>query len=492
MKVSILTGAANGTPYLSSYLKSHGIEAELISIDHNIFAGPSHEAVKLLNDIIIDYVKKENPDAVGMSTINLPYLTENLSKLGFPIILGGPESLKTISFLHEYYPEKQHYDFGMTGLPLDFPKLLEHIAGKEVDLNEIRGLIYFKNGKLKTNKPVWTKSFYLENKPDLEVTHPSQSLLDKTEGLPSYARLDQFWVPDMFGCPHAQCTFCSIEKPFLSFTPKEIVQLIEDVVSQSPETPIGLNSQSSHKLGKVCEEMKKQDVIPSYVAFMTRVDSFVQNYKEVVKALETGIVLDLDCIGFESFLQEDLDRLNKGITVEQNFQAVQNLRTLGTEFDNFHFRNPNAHGLIPFLPWSTPKTIYEHFKILKSQEMWDIFNPYTLTNHLQVSYNEPAKEELFKEADHNNNPNVRLLQMGSDTGYSSELVWIYNNEKMCKLIDFNRRAYSKVMSKEFLRTCLKTVSLPKESIWVKKSTSMMASKYLIESTFEIADFIVNT
>lgn len=482
MKVSILTGTLNGTPYFSSYLKNCGIEAEKISIDHVTFSHPEHKGIQILNEIVLKYLKDTSPDIVGISTWHVNYLVKEIKKLGIPIVLGGPETLKTISYLHEYSPETS-YDFGIEGLPLDFPKLVDLINGENVSPKEIRGLVYCKDGKIKHNPPVWTKKYYLENKPDLEFVHPVWTKSMENLYKPS-SRNSGFWVPDTFGCPHASCSFCSMEKPYLSFTPKEIVKLIEDVLEQEPDTPIGLTSQTINKITNICKELKEEKTVPDCLVFMCRADNFIKNYDKLIYVLESGIKLDADCIGFESFLQEDLNKLRKGTTVEQNMQTVKKLRKLSKRYDNFCYKNPNGHGLIPFLPWSTPKSIHEHFSILKKHEMWDIFNPYVLSNFLIVNWRESAEKDLF-ELSSANNPPVKTYKSDSFLGSVGATIWLYTDPNMLKLFKFSGELYKKISN---YNTAFKHKPFKESEKAIKLEQGCTeASKYMIDNLYKVSE-----
>ena len=100
-------------------------------------------------------------------------------------------------------------------------------------------------------------------------------------------------------------------------------------MDQEPRTPIGLITQLPNKLSKICELLAKENTVPELLSFDSRAHGFLEHYQTIKKALETKINIDVDCIGFESFLQEDLNGLNKGTTVEQNLQTVEKLRKLG-------------------------------------------------------------------------------------------------------------------------------------------------------------------
>lgn len=74
--------------------------------------------------------------------------------------------------------------------------------------------------------------------------------------------------------------------------------------------------------------------------------------KSVVTARAAGIRLALVGIGFESFVQESLDLLNKGVTVEDNVRALGILRAVKQEAGEA-CETMHGHGMIFFTPLTT-------------------------------------------------------------------------------------------------------------------------------------------
>ena len=66
-------------------------------------------------------------------------------------------------------------------------------------------------------------------------------------------------------------------------------------------------------------------------------------------------VLDLYLIGFENFANSALQRMNKGVTVEDNLRAIAVVEALGERFAQaFRWQDSKGHGIILFGPWTTP------------------------------------------------------------------------------------------------------------------------------------------
>ena len=94
------------------------------------------------------------------------------------------------------------------------------------------------------------------------------------------------------------------------------------------------------------------------------------------------------CLGFESFLQEDLDRLNKGTTVEQNLKTIKKLRNLYGSFQNFTIRfltkiSPLGHilgGPAPTYPKST--TPIQIFQNMPKHHIFMLHNKQNMFTHV--------------------------------------------------------------------------------------------------------------
>lgn len=79
-----------------------------------------------------------------------------------------------------------------------------------------------------------------------------------------------------------------------------------------------------------------------------------------------GFRVRLQQLGFESFVQSELDRLGKGITVEENIRAA---RLLG----EIHRRHGGAvevfrgHGFILLTPWTKPEDVIENARVVRAE-----------------------------------------------------------------------------------------------------------------------------
>jgi hypothetical protein len=90
-------------------------------------------------------------------------------------------------------------------------------------------------------------------------------------------------------------------------------------------------------------------------------------------AKQSGSVLHLYLVGFESFHQPDLDLFNKATTVEENRRAIEILRALEARFpESFEFRRHRAHGILLFHPWTTPEGLLDNARHLKESAFHEL------------------------------------------------------------------------------------------------------------------------
>lgn len=104
----------------------------------------------------------------------------------------------------------------------------------------------------------------------------------------------------------------------------------------------------------------------------TRVDWLLSAHEDgtlgraIEAAAQSGSVLHVYLIGFESFVQAELDLFNKGVTVADNLRAIALLRELKAHHpDTFEFARLRAHGVLLFTPWTTPEALLENARVMR-------------------------------------------------------------------------------------------------------------------------------
>jgi hypothetical protein len=110
-------------------------------------------------------------------------------------------------------------------------------------------------------------------------------------------------------------------------------------------------------------DVNNQGIGLSQVNLTLRADWFIAGVQYLREALrlagELGIYLLLSSIGFESFDDVILRNLNKGVSVEQNLQAIRLMRQLKEEFPcqiGYSNKEGAIHGFIHPTAWDTKET----------------------------------------------------------------------------------------------------------------------------------------
>jgi hypothetical protein len=147
----------------------------------------------------------------------------------------------------------------------------------------------------------------------------------------------------------------------------------EGVISQIrclPEAPGGrkipfelINENPLPNLVDLIRAVNKAGIGISQVNLTLRADWFVagvQGLRETLRlADELGFFILLSSIGFESFDDVILRNLNKGLSVEQNLQAIRLMRQLKEEFPRqigYSTKEGAIHGFIHPTAWDTKET----------------------------------------------------------------------------------------------------------------------------------------
>jgi len=84
-----------------------------------------------------------------------------------------------------------------------------------------------------------------------------------------------------------------------------------------------------------------------------------------VRARSVNARLDFTCIGFESFSQPELDRFNKGVSVERNKDAARKVRELLKEAPDVFINESEGAGFVTWTPWTTLDDLKEDINIFR-------------------------------------------------------------------------------------------------------------------------------
>lgn len=157
------------------------------------------------------------------------------------------------------------------------------------------------------------------------------------------------------------------------------------------ENPFRFIEQLIHKI-------VKENINLEILAIRSRVDWVNKNKRTLLKvvglAKKNNFAISLQQLGFESFIQSDLDAYNKGYKIIENFKAVELIRKLkSTAPRNFQ---DGGHGFIGINPWITLRDLEKYCASAKHMQF--LFDLYHFGNGL-VLYDSclPIYQKLKKD-----------------------------------------------------------------------------------------------
>ena len=265
-------------------------------------------------DNVYEKMKLENPDFFGvyMSTLDFyeaAKIAEYAKKLGVTSIVGGPHP----SICPDYVVEKTVFDYVFVGEgEVTFPELIENkdkfdriVKGKRPDLD----LLPIEDRSIfNMNKILSTKHIFYPN-PFLNVIAGR-------------------------GCPYF-CRFCKPGEDLIfgKFRIRSVNNLMNEIeyLADRYDYRMLMIDDDSFTLSPdyvdaFCDKYEK---VGRPFTVQTRAD-FVVKHPNLVKRLK-DVGLWMAVIGLESFNQRLLDFMNKGISVEQNIEAVRICKELGVK-----------------------------------------------------------------------------------------------------------------------------------------------------------------
>jgi hypothetical protein len=175
------------------------------------------------------------------------------------------------------------------------------------------------------------------------------------------------------------CSFCdvAVDKGFLGSLDSGAV------LSQIKGLPDGSNGR------KIPFELINENPFPSLVSFLedclsaglnlssigltVRADGLLRGEAALRSALQLagghGMGIALASVGFESFTDEILRNLNKGVTASTNLKAVRLIRQLKNEFPfqlSYARNEGGIHGFIHPTPWDSDGTLAQNQEVIKN------------------------------------------------------------------------------------------------------------------------------
>lgn len=350
----------------------------------------------LLKRALDEYFGKERP-VVGFSTLSgredLFLLASELKAEGALTILAGPQA--DVDFIgergwrdhpHRFQGLSGHFSAAIHGPGEQAVPFLNSLDRKKP--SETAGLLYLtETGEIAQNPETPWNERHLRrvNWDNLYRVGP--------EGL-SRLKITTAQVLQHIGCPHAArairtevdypaflrerdkiilefkgCSFCDVaaDKGFHGSLALDTVMAQIQCLPKAEDgrtIPFELiNENALPGLSRLIEESAQRDLNLSQINLTLRADWFIRGETLLREALQTArrrrIRILLSSIGLESFDDNILRNLNKGLTVETNLRAVGLMREIKERFPFqwAYSRGEGAiHGFIHPTPWDTPET----------------------------------------------------------------------------------------------------------------------------------------
>ena len=268
---------------------------------------------------IVEVVTQSDPDVVCFSVMTTQYpiikeLCKTIKQIDgrITIILGGYHP----TFMFDSILDEAPVDYIVVGEgERTFRELMGYLKDNKGSPKDIRGLAFRRDGET-----IFTGHRKLIDKLD-EVSFPARDIM------PEKSKTVDFITSR--GCPFS-CEFCSIssfyDRRFRRRSVENVIKEVETLVEQGYRRfNIGDdNFLADFKfLKEICKKLEKLDI---RFACGGRID-VIYRRPEILRILRDA-GCDAIALGLESGIQEGLDALNKGITIEQ-------VRVVANELENF-------------------------------------------------------------------------------------------------------------------------------------------------------------
>jgi anaerobic magnesium-protoporphyrin IX monomethyl ester cyclase len=337
-------------------------------------------------------IKNYDPDFIGMQSLILSshkiFRIADFIKKHFdiPIILGGPYA--TI-FSRKILKEHKSIDIIVLGEgDYTLCEILDSYKNKK-DLKKIKGIIF----RDKNQKIIKTKNRPLIKNLD-ELPYAAIHIFELDKYLPLPNQYKRFPVVNMItsrGCQWGRCTYCfQLFDYFRRMSPRRVVDEIKYLKNRFGIKEIAFFDEifvfDKKWIMEFCDLLQKAnlDIIWSCNCIVNRVD------EEILKKMAQAGCWNI-LYGIESGNQETLNRIKKGITLEQARNAVNLAKKQGIEV--------RVSFMLGF-PWETPemtdKTIKFASELGADFTQFCITTPYPGTNLYKECSNSKSLDKDFR------------------------------------------------------------------------------------------------
>lgn len=378
-----------GAMALSNFLKQNGLNCE-------VFSTAFPEAIDGI------YSNLDNFDLLGISSMSGPYLNyaitiaQSVRKIrpDIPIVWGGPHA----SLMDEDLITKDFVDFVIRGVgEWSLLRLIQSLENR-CSFSSVPGLTWQEDGRIKKNEP--SVNFSIEELPPLDYSFLSKkysTILNR-----------QFSYFSSRGCPF-NCSYCVSSQIYnrcwySKSEDKVVSELIESYRAYKFQSVFFWDDNlfvDVKRLLNILSKLARNNINFSWSAFC-RVDIFSRLNNEIIEELKERGMKWLS-FGVESGSQQVLNRLNKGITIDDIKQTALKLKICeikadfsfmggipGETIDDFYktldllkwVKRNNRHisvRVFRFIP-------YPKMPILNDNKLIDTFLPKDVYQWSEVSY----------------------------------------------------------------------------------------------------------
>ena len=216
-------------------------------------------------------------------------------------------------------------------------------------------------------------------------------------------------VMDLFGeRMRGGCSFCTCPGKHVFLPVKETVDCLIEQARFLQKTyrfkSFTIGSENPFRfLKQFIYRMAQENISIEMLAIRSRVDLVNKNKNLLLNIIETAkknnFMISLQQLGFESFLQSDLDIYNKGYKIRENHKAVELIRKLKSIApDNFL---DGGHGFIGINPWITLEELKKYSESAGNMQFfYDLFgfgNGLVLYDSCLPIYQKLKKDGLLVE-----------------------------------------------------------------------------------------------
>lgn len=280
--------------------------------------------LRLTKEDVLDRLKAWKPDMIGfmMTTYmfreTLEWVSFLKKHLRVPVIIGG--------YNLRVYPQESLSvdgpDFGcLNSAYHTLPRLLEELAGQR-RFEDVPGLIYKENGLVRMTPPGTEPHFN-------DYPNPARHLLPNDLYAEFTTVRKNFTVMvTSKGCPNG-CLFCEAgHTAYNPRSPETVINEVRECYARYNIREIDFFDYDfcvdRRRVEAICDGLIRSNLDVTW-ACRTRVDYVDEALLRKMKAAGCSRIY----FGIESGVQEILDRLNKGIRLQQIRDAIETTRSLG-------------------------------------------------------------------------------------------------------------------------------------------------------------------